>query len=630
MAAFLGLSRQESKELSDEGRRLLQGEAATIAIDFGTARTGFAYQFTGGADEDGNKNAIVPSSFVELSAAKEPTALYRRVAAACDSAAGAAAGAAAGGAAGGAGREGFKLVFGQAAIEAFAEDQESYGYDDDDDMIGFFFDRFKMHLWGSESRRSGWSIQIKDKYHDKDHELIDIIADVLRHTKDLALKELSSFSPTPIDPSNVRWALTVPAIWDDFGKKFMRRAAFKAGLINNEQSERLVLALEPEAASLAVGAGQDLSGKLLRQGSKYMVLDCGGGTTDITVHEVRKVKPQVELSEVISPTGGDWGGCKVDEEFIKFFSDFTQIQDLKATAAGVQVLKVWELQKLTMTLGQAVSIAAPSTLLVDIAETGKTFRSLSDEYNQRHPSEPDIVVKRTRIVIPFATVQSFYKPVVDKIAAHAKELMRKPELVGTSYIVMVGGFSKSDILFEAVKEACAGEGVAVVKHPQADAAIVEGGVRFANNPTTIRDRVAKLTYGVNCVLKYDKDMDEGHEDDKFWRDDKKEFHVYNRFSKFVSCGDKLELDQEVTKNYSPVQEDAQNVTFDIYTSRHPKPRWVTDAGCSKLSSVSIAVTGSGDRRKQNLKVTFAFGDTEIKVKVENESGRTSLASLDFE
>ena len=45
----------------------------------------------------------------------------------------------------------------------------------------------------------------------------------------------------------VGWVITVPAIWDEAGKLFMREAAVQAGIVANVDSDLLQLALEPGA-----------------------------------------------------------------------------------------------------------------------------------------------------------------------------------------------------------------------------------------------------------------------------------------------------------------------------------------------------------------------------------------------
>jgi len=44
--------------------------------------------------------------------------------------------------------------------------------------------------------------------------------------------------------------LTVPALWSEEHKFFMRKAAQEGGLIENSNSSNLLLSLEPEGASI--------------------------------------------------------------------------------------------------------------------------------------------------------------------------------------------------------------------------------------------------------------------------------------------------------------------------------------------------------------------------------------------
>ncbi|TRY76982.1 hypothetical protein TCAL_15915 [Tigriopus californicus] len=50
-----------------------------------------------------------------------------------------------------------------------------------------------------------------------------------------------------------------------------------------------------------------------------MVVDCGGGTVDITVHEITNKEGQ--LKELFKATGGPYGSTSVDEAFEELLSD---------------------------------------------------------------------------------------------------------------------------------------------------------------------------------------------------------------------------------------------------------------------------------------------------------------------
>ena len=96
----------------------------------------------------------------------------------------------------------------------------------------------------------------------------------------------------------------------------------EAGMISSEDSPKLVLCLEPEAACMACEdqrlSEQGAAGReILKADDRFMVLDCGGGTVDITMHKVDQIMP-LKLSEIRAPDGGDYGSTYVDREFEQF------------------------------------------------------------------------------------------------------------------------------------------------------------------------------------------------------------------------------------------------------------------------------------------------------------------------
>ncbi|XP_060588401.1 heat shock 70 kDa protein 12A-like [Ruditapes philippinarum] len=140
---------------------------------------------------------------------------------------------------------------------------------------------------------------------------IDIFSGAIRYIKEHLLNVLNDpdrEDQLSVKPdTDIRWVLTVPAIWNDLSKKFMREAAANAGIPDH----MLLLALEPEAASLY--CKRELGTDTIPIGCRYLVLDLGGGTADITCHEVNT---DGTLKELHPPTGGDFGGTNVDNAFM--------------------------------------------------------------------------------------------------------------------------------------------------------------------------------------------------------------------------------------------------------------------------------------------------------------------------
>ncbi|XP_069110217.1 heat shock 70 kDa protein 12B-like, partial [Argopecten irradians] len=142
---------------------------------------------------------------------------------------------------------------------------------------------------------------------------IKVFTAAIKYLKD-HMMETCNNQMTGIQSSDILWVLTVPAIWSDASKQFMREAAVAAGIDGN----RLKIALEPEAASLyckylpVERKGGEGGMKGFTSGSKYVVLDAGGGTIDIMIHQVQR---DGSLKEIHKANGRDWGGTKVDNSF---------------------------------------------------------------------------------------------------------------------------------------------------------------------------------------------------------------------------------------------------------------------------------------------------------------------------
>ncbi|WDQ19291.1 Hsp70 family protein [Rhodopirellula sp. P2] len=102
----------------------------------------------------------------------------------------------------------------------------------------------------------------------------------------------SQFPDAPIDQQQV--VLTVPASFDPAARELTRRAAIRAGL-----NENFVLLEEPQAAVYRYLASTDGSWrKSLSGGDTLLVVDVGGGTTDLTLVGVHEEDGELALQRV--------------------------------------------------------------------------------------------------------------------------------------------------------------------------------------------------------------------------------------------------------------------------------------------------------------------------------------------
>lgn len=79
--------------------------------------------------------------------------------------------------------------------------------------------------------------------------LMTIIEHTLRFISQQALSKLRE-QVGKVAAAKIRWVLTVPALWSEEHKLFMRKAAHQAEIIESINSPNLLLCLEPEGASI--------------------------------------------------------------------------------------------------------------------------------------------------------------------------------------------------------------------------------------------------------------------------------------------------------------------------------------------------------------------------------------------
>ncbi|CAG2217425.1 Heat shock 70 kDa protein 12B [Mytilus edulis] len=140
------------------------------------------------------------------------------------------------------------------------EEFNSFGYEAenkyaeliDDNIAGDwrYFSTFKMSLFCDDNAANMGLGKITSRYKIKDvngyrMSALKVFADTLRFLKNNVIEALElKISSIPLQ--YISWVVTVPAIWTDKAKQFMRLAALEAGIPGTQ----LTLAYEPEAAAL--------------------------------------------------------------------------------------------------------------------------------------------------------------------------------------------------------------------------------------------------------------------------------------------------------------------------------------------------------------------------------------------
>ncbi|XP_021253976.1 heat shock 70 kDa protein 12A isoform X2 [Numida meleagris] len=477
-----------------------------------------------------------------------------------------------------------------------------------------YFEKFKMKLHTTSNLTMETDLTAANG---KKVKALEIFAYALQFFKEQALKELSDQAGSDFENTEVRWVITVPAIWKQPAKQFMRQAAYKAGMATPENPEQLIIALEPEAASIycrklrlhqmielssrapvngyspsdTVGTGftqakehvrrnrqsrtflvENVIGEIwseLEEGDRYIVVDSGGGTVDMTVHQIRL--PEGHLKELYKATGGPYGSLGVDYEFEKllckiFGEDFIEQFKIKRPAAWVDLMIAFESRK---------RAAAPDrtnplniTLPFSFIDYYKKFRGHSVEHALRK-SNVDFVKWSSQGMLRMSpdAMNALFKPTIDQIIQHL-------------------------------------------------------------NPAVIKVRRSPLTYGVGVLNRF---VEGKHPPEKLLIKDGTRWCT-DVFDKFISADQSVALGETVTRSYTPAKPSQLVIVINIYSSEQDNVSFITESGVKKCGTLRLDLTGTDASvpNRREIKTLMQFGDTEIKaMAIDVATSKSVKVGIDF-
>ncbi|KAL5012748.1 hypothetical protein ScPMuIL_011299 [Solemya velum] len=565
------------------------------AIDFGTTFSGYAFSFRHELDRDPTKvsGKVWHSRTGLLSSMKVPTCL---------------------------------LLKPNKTFAAFGYDAENMYSElamDNEHRKWYYFKRFKMMLHD----RLGMPRDIKlEDVTGKKLSASTVFALAIKFLKNDLLDNCKDML-TDIYEKDIHWVLTTPAIWTDAAKQFMREVAVKAGIKN----DALEIALEPEAASVYCRhiplqrrerEGQ-VTVEAFSSGSKYLILDAGGGTVDVTVHEVTQNRAIKELHQA---SGGPWGGTRVDEQFQQLLISILGSPVLvkyqqEYMEDYLELLREFELKKRTIQPNSSgkITFRAPMSLREMFeTETGETIQDAIANM----PIKNGVSWVKDKVRIDAALMKRFFEQPIKEIIEHIKTLLQQ-KFRSVSTILMVGGFSESGMLQNAVRRQF--PEMQVIIPPDAGSAVLKGAVIYGHNPLTILERKCKYTYGV-AIFSETSNVHHEHKHKKIVEGIE---YCSNIFSKHVEIGETVRAgESQQEQPYTSIHPNDRQLTVDVFASTQPDPKYTTDDGCVKLGTLTLDMPVT--KKDRGVKVQMFYSGTEIGVRAKDEiSGETTESKFDF-
>lgn len=330
-----------------------------------------------------------------------------------------------------------------------------------------------------------------------------------------------------------------------------------------------------------------------------------GGTADISVHENIQ---QGKLEEVHKASGGPWGGTYVDKAYTMFLEKIfgkEALEELKKSEMSeyFDILRAFETKKrLFSKTGVDMIMLKTSFVLRQLSEKHKQL-SLQECIESCGFGDKVAIRGRGKLRIHPSIVQQWFDDPVDKVISHVSNLLSKQEICTVKSILLVGGFSESRYVQERFRKACEGKKLIVPVEP--GLAVVKGAVKFGHDPSIVKSRIIRHSYGIQCQVPFEKGV---HPAGTMVRLNGEEYFPY-LFSSFVRANENVRYEHDFTQTYSPKKHNTK-CNIPVYRSENTRPLFTTDDGCEKLGYLTFS-----HKLDETFYVTFIFGDTELKVKV---------------
>ncbi|WAR10928.1 HS12B-like protein [Mya arenaria] len=432
-------------------------------------------------------------------------------------------------------------------------------------------------------------------------DIIDVFGGAIKFLREELLKTLKANAPR-FEENDVKWLITVPAIWEDAAKQIM------------------VLAAEKNEYSTAVDSRQK---DIFKPGSNFILVDLGGGTVDITAH---KVNDDGTLDALVPPSGGPWGGHNVNKKLFELLEDLFGADVFRKFSAEekdeqLELERSFEVKKRQD--GQ-FSIKLPARLIELAGET----KMKEIKHSQK------VSFRKDKLFVDATAVLDIFKETIEHTIVHVSEILQKTDLQNVSTIVLVGGFAESKVLQQEVKSRFNPKKYLLVIPQAPELAVLKGAALYGLDESLIRSHRMPYTVGIDAAVEFD----EGQHPAKLRHFQNGSFKCTGIFKVFIERGTQIQPNTASAEHKfrAPNPEEA---VIELYKSdRDDIPTYTED--CRRLGKVKLILIAptQADQTKKDVSTTenpminvqMYFGDTLVTVKAEEVGTNNSIvAEINF-
>ena len=414
--------------------------------------------------------------------------------------------------------------------------------------------------------------------------------------------------------------------------------------------DKLSLALEPEVAAIYsqnVTSQEVIYAKsvsLIPPKTRYMVLDIGGGTVDVTAH----VEVPGGVKVVSIPTGNSWGGTKVNEQFSimlekivgdKDFRSFLGTGDQSQQMAIINNLLFKEFEDQKISFGRKKAVEMGNEMIIKIPNKLVSFYKASKiveavENLQGIEFDDDSLYIEKEVV-----ENELFGPALKGIIdATLKALNDIEYQIDTIYLV--GGFGGCKYVYEKIKQpiielySSKDLQCEIVIPTTPSLAVVQGAVLWRKHPEFIKARRADATYGTAGSLPFDESRHDWHY--RLPIEEHNEYRCDKIFCVFLQKGEIANANEIFTTNMIPIRDDCTTMTITLYSTPRLGVQYTVDTDGHPLVTeigeliIDIPNPDKLSREQRRVDISMDFSGTEIQAKAKYRvTGKEVKTVCDF-
>eukprot|EP01106_Pelomyxa_sp_JSP_P002769 TRINITY_DN14193_c0_g1_i1.p1 TRINITY_DN14193_c0_g1~~TRINITY_DN14193_c0_g1_i1.p1 ORF type:complete len:407 (+),score=46.41 TRINITY_DN14193_c0_g1_i1:88-1308(+) len=386
------------------------------------------------------------------------------------------------------------------------------------------------------------------------------------------------------------------------------------------------LVLEPEAASINCLTNFPTK-QMLHVGFRYMIIDAGGGTVDIAVHETESTKA---ICELYPPTGGPWGSTFVNKRILKILNHIFGVDTMKLarTKNGwTDVLDAIETQKLNVKTTDSPNVLKNIQLTCVVGALRErnlpSMGELVTAYNNKHSSRPQILCDDGMVRLPSSLFSACVKKLAGKVVQSVGKILA--DVDGISYIYLVGGFFHNEVFKKVLQDELKTPSRPVVLSQKPGVAILEGAPIFALAPLSVSSRCVPYTYAITRAIPWDSSIHQGRPKREFFG----KYWCYVLVP-IVRARQRVRVNQAFPEEVFPLDPQQAAVHVDLYKSKNKDLAYPEDPHAilvkGGLDMYDIPHVGEPNSNRK-MKLSMTFGGPYITLTVEYvRTGKKVVAS----